>query len=493
MAGEDRGVPALFACLRAFCCLAVGGLAMLVGSVASAQQGPGIFAYRWMRAPPAEEITPADVREALMWTGHLEAVFKGEIAVAARKAWQVWQKSKGHAPTEVLPQDQMVELVSQALKERDDVGWSILHDNAVGFAIGVPTKLVTFGTPRTEGGGLWYYGNGTISQSVGVHLGYPSCRSMDAVYANLAAATYRVRQIDGILAFVRHGERSSYLRWKCYSSGSIWAEITAPVETLEAHRGLFAAMASSLIILRSPDPTVRPRPKIEDLPLAPSGFSDEEAARPQPQAKAKQVAPSAINDSGKTEALKLEVRDGPDLRAEEIFDKAAGAVYKVKADRRLGSAVAISDNELLTNCHVVTDLAEVKIVREKQELTAKVVSRNADADRCVLRTATKLPKWVTVRPYDDIKVGERAITIGTPQGLELTVAEGIVSSKRTYNQSRVIQTSAPISQGSSGGGLFDARGHLLGITTFYVKAGQNLNFAVAAEEFAQEREEPATR
>jgi S1-C subfamily serine protease len=492
MTREDRVVPAVFACLRAFCCLAAGVL-MLVGGVASAQQGPGIFAYRWNRAPPAEDITPADVREALMWTGHLDAVFKGELAVAARKAWQAWQKSKGHAPTETLPQDQMVELVSQALKERDDVGWSILHDHAVGFAIGVPTKLVTFGTPRTEGGGLWYNGNGAIGQSVGVHLGYPSCRSMDAVYENLKGVTYRVRQMDGIYALMRHGDRNSYLRWKCYNSGSIWAEMTAPAETLEAHPGLFAAMASSLVILRSPDPTVRPRPKVEELPVASSGFSDEEAARPQPQAKAKPAAPSAVDDSGKSEALKLEVRAGPDLRAEEIFDKAAGAVYKVKADRRLGSAVAISDNELLTNCHVVTDLAEVKIVREKQELAAKVVSRNADADRCVLRTATKLPKWVTVRPYDDIKVGERAITIGTPQGLELTVAEGIVSSKRTYNQSRVIQTSAPISPGSSGGGLFDARGHLLGITTFYVKAGQNLNFAVAAEEFAQERDGPATR
>ena len=96
-----------------------------------------------------------------------------------------------------------------------------------------------------------------------------------------------------------------------------------------------------------------------------------------------------------------------------------------------------------------------------------------------------------MRPYDDIKVGERAVTIGTPQGLELTVAEGIVSSKRTFNQSRVIRTSAPISQGSSGGRLFDARGHLLGITTFYFKAGQNLNFAVAAEEFAQDRDETA--
>ena len=98
-----------------------------------------------------------------------------------------------------------------------------------------------------------------------------------------------------------------------------------------------------------------------------------------------------------------------------------------------------------------------------------------------------------MRPYDDVKIGERAVTIGTPQGLELTVAEGIVSSKRIYNQSRVIQTSAPISQGSSGGGLFDARGHLLGITTFYFKAGQNLNFAIAAEEFAAAREELVVR
>ena len=139
-----------------------------------------------------------------------------------------------------------------------------------------------------------------------------------------------------------------------------------------------------------------------------------------------------------------------------MFEKAGGAVYKVRTERGLGSAVAISDSELLTNCHVVEDFDEVKIMRAKDEQTAKVISKNADADRCVLRATAKLPKWVSVRPYEDIKVGERAVTIGTPQGLELTVAEGIVSSKRVFNRSRVIQTSAPISQGSSGGGLFDA-------------------------------------
>jgi len=464
---------------------------MLLGSAAQAEQ-TGVFPYRWVDAPPADAITPSDVREALMWTGHLDFVFKGELSEAVRKATSAWQKSRGHQQTGTLNEEQTRQLIQDGLKEREAVGWSMLHDPAVGFAIGVPTKLVTFGAPRIDGGTLFYSGSGAISQSVGIHHGYPTCRTMAALYPKTTAgAVFRARVDNWFVALFRNGETASYLKVTCHSTGTISTEMTVPVDMLEKHRGLFAAMAGSLALMRTPDPTVRPRPRVEELPLAPAGFSDQQAARP--QAKAKPATPGTIDDSGKTDALKLETRDGPDLRAEEVFDKASGAVYVVKADRRLGSAVAISDNELLTNCHVVGDLAEVKIARAKAEMPAKVVSRNADADRCVLRTTTKLATWVTVRPYDDIKVGERAITIGTPQGLELTAAEGIVSSKRLYSQARVVQTSAPISQGSSGGGLFDARGHLLGITTFYFRGGQNLNFAVAAEEYAQEREESANR
>jgi S1-C subfamily serine protease len=50
---------------------------------------------------------------------------------------------------------------------------------------------------------------------------------------------------------------------------------------------------------------------------------------------------------------------------------------------------------------------------------------------------------------------------------------------------RFVQTSAPISSGSSGGGLFDAHGNLVGITTFMLRDSQNLNFAIAAEEYAK--------
>lgn len=463
---------------------------MLLSGVAHAQSG--VFPYRWNDTPPADAISKADIREALIWTGHLNQVSKGDLNEAVQQATRAWQKSKGYQPSEKLSEEQTKELIVQGLKERDSVGWSVFRDPAVGIAVGTPAKLVTFGTPRIDGSALVYHGSGEISQSLSVHHGFPTCRTMSSLYARLTAgAAFRARFDGWFVARFNRGDTVSYLKVRCHAAGVLASEMTVPLETLEKHPGLLSAMGISLTFLRTPDPTLRPRPRVDDLPLAPSGFSDEQVARAEPKPKAAQQP--VVDESGTTGAMKMETREGPDMRADEVFDKASGAVHVVKADRRLGSAVAISDNELLTNCHVVGDMAEVKIARAKTELSAKVVSRNADADRCVLRTEIKLANWVAVRPYDDIKIGERAITIGTPQGLELTAAEGIVSSKRVFNQSRVIQTSAPISQGSSGGGLFDARGHLLGITTFYVRGGQNLNFAVAAEEYAQGYEESANR
>ncbi|MFP5464469.1 MAG: trypsin-like peptidase domain-containing protein, partial [Gammaproteobacteria bacterium] len=77
---------------------------------------------------------------------------------------------------------------------------------------------------------------------------------------------------------------------------------------------------------------------------------------------------------------------------------------------------------------------------------------------------------------------ERVYSIGSPGGLENTLGEGIISGLRGK---RLIQTSAPISHGSSGGGLFDAAGYLIGITTFNMVDAQNLNFAVSAEAYYQ--------
>jgi hypothetical protein len=98
-----------------------------------------------------------------------------------------------------------------------------------------------------------------------------------------------------------------------------------------------------------------------------------------------------------------------------------------------------------------------------------------------------------MRSSASLQIGERVFVVGAPRGLELSLAEGLVSSLREYEGGVAIQTSAPVSPGSSGGGLFDARGNLIGITTFGV-LGENLNFALPAEwasELAQLAPPPA--
>jgi hypothetical protein len=79
-----------------------------------------------------------------------------------------------------------------------------------------------------------------------------------------------------------------------------------------------------------------------------------------------------------------------------------------------------------------------------------------------------------------LRVGQRVYAIGAPEGLDLTISEGLVSSIREMDGAHYIQTSAPISSGSSGGGLFDVEGRLVGLTAFIIAEGQNLNFALPA-------------
>ena len=88
-----------------------------------------------------------------------------------------------------------------------------------------------------------------------------------------------------------------------------------------------------------------------------------------------------------------------------------------------------------------------------------------------------------VRRFEDLHVGESVFSLGTPSGLELSFGEGLVSGLRLNEGVRMIQNSAPSWHGSSGGGLFDARGNLIGITTAGSTTVANMNFSIAAEDF----------
>ncbi len=155
-----------------------------------------------------------------------------------------------------------------------------------------------------------------------------------------------------------------------------------------------------------------------------------------------------------------------------------------QANTTQGSAVAVTPRIALTNCHVIHKNQAHFLVRKDEVFEARVVYDDEDSDRCALEIKSgSLQPVPGVHPYATLRVGERVYTVGSPSGLENTLGEGIISGLRGKPGLDLVQTSAPISPGSSGGGLFDAAGNLIGITTFFFRDAQNLNFAVAADAF----------
>jgi serine protease Do len=180
------------------------------------------------------------------------------------------------------------------------------------------------------------------------------------------------------------------------------------------------------------------------------------------------------------------------LAAADIFERASKHVWiiAVASEPRgtisQGSAVAIGPHRLITNCHIVQDARAIAIKQGKDIRSASLVSASPDTDRCILAVEKSLASYArTVRAFDSLKIGEAVVSIGSPHGLENTLGQGIVSGLRRADGMRVVQTTAPISPGSSGGGLFDASGNLVGITTFTLRDAEALNFAIAAEDFTQ--------
>ena len=115
-------------------------------------------------------------------------------------------------------------------------------------------------------------------------------------------------------------------------------------------------------------------------------------------------------------------------------------------------------------------------------LRAEVVSADRSTDRCFLRVLDgDLEPVPGLRDYASLAVGEVVFTIGSPKGLVNTLGHGLLSGLRKSEDADYIQITAP--EGSSGGGLFDDRGNLIGVTTFTIRDSQNLNFAIAASQF----------
>ncbi len=174
--------------------------------------------------------------------------------------------------------------------------------------------------------------------------------------------------------------------------------------------------------------------------------------------------------------------------------KASGAVVLINTfdedDNFLGSGsgfIVESTGKIVTNYHVITGShrATVKLTSGQEYEVERVTNYHPERDVIVLKIdAANLPT-VALGDSDRLANGERVIAIGSPLGLENTISEGLISNKsRMLGEQTFIQTSAPISFGSSGGTLLNSKAEVVGVTTggLYYGIGQNLNIAIPINE-----------
>ena len=202
----------------------------------------------------------------------------------------------------------------------------------------------------------------------------------------------------------------------------------------------------------------------------PAGYGGAEAQRP---ATAGNPPSSASVDAANANA-NASANAAPSVLAIEALNS-LGAV----ASR--GSAVVVGHELLVTTCHTVQYAAAVRVQSGSREYTALPEIADIPLDLCLLRVPGLTAPAALRGTLKQLQVGQPVFAMGASQGPERTVTQGKVSALRETGEATLIQTSATISPSSSGGGLFDAEGRLIGIVTYQHRLGPSQNLAMPVD------------
>jgi S1-C subfamily serine protease len=187
----------------------------------------------------------------------------------------------------------------------------------------------------------------------------------------------------------------------------------------------------------------------------------------------------------------------------DVVERAGPAVVAIEVAARRGSHpggagsgfVVTPDGYVMTNSHVVSGVRAIKLKTPAGETAdAQVVGDDPATDLAVIRVdaaALAGPRGVPYLPVDGAlapRVGQLAVAIGNPLGFESTVSTGVVSALGRSLRGKgnrlidgVIQHTAPLNPGNSGGPLLDGAGRVLGVNTAIIARSQGLGFAIAVE------------
>jgi S1-C subfamily serine protease len=166
-----------------------------------------------------------------------------------------------------------------------------------------------------------------------------------------------------------------------------------------------------------------------------------------------------------------------------------GAEEAARARGGAGSGVVVTpDGYLLTNEHVVQGVSSARVsFVDGRTVTAVVAGRDPATDLAVLRAEAASLPYAHLASEQPLRAGQLVIAVGNPYGFESTVSAGVVSALGRSLRSRagrliegIVQHTAALNPGNSGGPLVDARGAVMGINTAIIPMAQGIGFAVPA-------------
>ena len=154
----------------------------------------------------------------------------------------------------------------------------------------------------------------------------------------------------------------------------------------------------------------------------------------------------------------------------------------------LGSGFVVAKGKVISNQHVVEGAARgyAKVIGQKQKYDVTGYNAMDYEKDLVLLSVDECPAPpLKLSDGNELGVGDPIYSVGNPQGLEGTFSQGIVSGVRSVGSDSLLQITAPISPGSSGGPILNAEGLVVGVAVATFKGGQNLNFAIPSKYVSQ--------
>lgn len=163
----------------------------------------------------------------------------------------------------------------------------------------------------------------------------------------------------------------------------------------------------------------------------------------------------------------------------------AASVLRIEAPRAsgysIGSGVAVGADQVITNCHVTRDAQAIHVLRGGVRWPASAQVANAERDLCLLTVPGLVAPVARLGNAGSLAIGQMLSALGYTGGLGIQSSDGEVIELHRHDGAHVIQSSNWFSSGASGGGLFDERGHLVGILTFRLRGGEAHYYAAPVE------------